>query len=100
VEVDVGHRDQVAVEEAAEREVGLDRVDVREAGQVADDRADGAAAPAAGRERVPRRAGAADLERDLARELEHLPVEEEEAGEAELVDQGELLVQAAPDPSK
>ena len=38
----------------AEREVGVDRVDVREPGQVADDRADRAAAAAAGRERVAR----------------------------------------------
>ena len=95
VEVDVGHRRELAVEEAAEREVVRDRVDVREAGQVADERADRRAAPAAGRQDVPHRAGAAHLERDLARELEHLPVEEEEAGEAELVDERELLFQRA-----
>ena len=47
VEVDVRDRGQLAVEEAAEREVVRDRVDVREAGQVADDRADRAAAAAA-----------------------------------------------------
>ncbi len=93
VEVDVGGRDELAVEEAAEREAGLDRVDVREAGQVADDRADRAAAAAAGRERVPGRAGAAHLERDLAGELEHLPVEQEEAGELQLGDQRQLLPQ-------
>ena len=61
VEVDVGHRRELAVEEAAEREVVRDRVDVREAGQVADERADGRAAPAAGRQHVPHRAGAAHL---------------------------------------
>ena len=93
VEVDVGHRRELAVQEAAEREVVRDRVDVREAGQVADERADRRAAPAAGRQHVPHRAGAAHLERDLARELEHLPVEEEEAGKAELVDQRELLLE-------
>src|SRR5256885_1828952 len=65
VEVDVGHRDEVAVQEAAEREAGLDRVDVREPGQVADERADRRAAPAAGRERVPRGPGPADLEPHL-----------------------------------
>ena len=89
-----GHRDELAVEEAAEREVGRDRIDVREAGQVADDRADGAAAAAAGRQR---RAAASRAPRtssgDLARELEHLPVQQEEAGEAELADQRELLVE-------
>src|SRR6266542_1855309 len=96
VEIDVRHRRQLAVEEAAEREVVLDRVDVREAGQVADERADGRPASAAGRQYVPHRAGPAHLEGDLARELEHFPVEQEETGEPELVDQHELLVQAAP----
>ena len=71
-----------------------DRVDVREPGQVADDRADRAAAAASRREEVARRAGPAHLGGDLARELEHLPVEEEEAREADLGDQGELLGEA------
>ena len=61
VEVDVGHRRQLAVEEAAEREVVRDRVDVREAGEVADERADRRAAPAARRQHVAHRAGAAHL---------------------------------------
>ena len=88
-----GTDDELAVEEAAEREVRRDRVDVREPGQVADERADGGAAAAARRQHVPHRARPAHLERDLARELEHLPVQQEEAGEAELVDQRELLVE-------
>ena len=79
VEVDVGHGGELAVQEAAEREVGADRVDVREPGQVADDRADRRAPPAARRERMPGRARAAHFDRDLACELEHLPVEQEEA---------------------
>ena len=87
VEVDVGDGDHLVVDEAAEREAGLDGIDVREAGQVADDRADARAAAAPRRQRVPRAAGAAHLERALARELEHLPVEQEEAGEAEPRDQ-------------
>ena len=45
---------------------------------------------------MPGRAGAAHLERALARELEHLPVEEEEAGQAEARDQRQLLVEARP----
>src|SRR5581483_6875421 len=94
VEVDVGHRLELAVEEPPEGEARLDRVDVGEPGQVADDRADRAAAAAAGRKRKPWRAGAAYLERDLACQLEHLPVEEEEAGEAQLGDQRQLLAQA------
>ena len=94
VEVDVGHRRELAVEEAAERELVRDRVDVREAGQVADERADRRAAAAARRQHVPHRAGPAHLERDLARELEHLPVQQEEAGEPELVDQRRALPRA------
>ena len=46
VEVDVGRLGDLVVEEAAEEEPGLDRVDVGEAGQVADDRGDARAAPA------------------------------------------------------
>ena len=54
VEVDVGDAGHLVVQEAAEREVRLDRVDVREAGEVADERADARAAAAAGRQRVAR----------------------------------------------
>ncbi len=68
---------------------------MREAGEVADDRADRAAAPAAGREQMPRRAGAAHLGGDLAGQLEHLPVQEEEATQAELLDQRELFCEAS-----
>jgi hypothetical protein len=91
VEVDVGSRDQLAVEEAAERKIRLHRVDVGEAGQVADDRPDRAATAAPRRQRVSRRIGAAHFDGDLSRELEHLPVEEEEPGELELGDQVELI---------
>ncbi len=91
VEVDVGNRRQLTVEEAAEREVVGDGIDVREAGEVADERADRRAAPAPRRQHVAHRAGAAHLVGDLARELEHLPVQQEEAGEAELADQHELF---------
>ena len=94
VEVDVGHAGHLVVEEAAERELRLDGVDVREAGEVADDRADARPSPSSRRERVSRRARAADLERALARELEHLPVQEEEAGQAKPRDQRELVVES------
>jgi hypothetical protein len=63
VEVDVGQRGDLLVEEAPEQQLVLDRVDVAEAGQVADDRGDArpaargpAAAPRAPRwRRGPRR---------------------------------------------
>ena len=71
----------------------LDRVDMGEPCQVADDRADGAAPAAPRRQGVSRRALPAQLARDLPRQLEHLVVEEKETGEPELRDQLELLVQ-------
>ncbi len=93
VEVDVGHRVELAVQEPTEREPRRDWVDVRETGQVADERADRAAPSAARRQRVARRVAAAHLPRHVGGELEHLPVEQEEPREPELVDQGELLVE-------
>ena len=79
VEVDVRHRGELVVEEAPEREVVRDRIDVREPGQVADDRADRAAAPTPRRQEAAGRVAAAHLQGAFPRELEHLPVEQEEA---------------------
>jgi hypothetical protein len=93
VEVDVRDRDELPVQEAAEREPRGDRVDMGEPGQVADDRADRAPPASPGWKEMARRAGPAHLERHLARELEHLPVEEEEAREPQLGDQRELFSQ-------
>ena len=87
VEVDVRHRRELVVQEASEREAVLDRVDVREPGQVADDRADRAAPSPPRRQEHARRAAAAHLERALPRDLEHLVVEEEEPRQAEPSDQ-------------
>ncbi len=94
VEVDVGHRGELPVDEAAEREVVLDRIDVREPGQVADDRADRAPPPPPRWEEHPRRVAAPHLERTVARELEHLVVEQEEPRQPEPPDQRELALQA------
>ena len=95
VEVDVRNRCELAVQEAPEREVVLDRIDVGEACEVADDRADRAAPSSSGREKVPRRVPAPYLERGLAGELEHLVVEEEEPREPELLDQLQLVLEAS-----
>jgi hypothetical protein len=54
VEVDVGHGGELAVEKAPERQVGGDRIDMRETGQVADHRPHGAPAAAARREQMAR----------------------------------------------
>ena len=94
VEVDVRHRSELAVQEATEREIVRDGIDVREAGEVADDGADGASSSTARRQEAPRRVRTPHLARAFARDLEHLVMEEEEAGEPELVDQCELALQA------
>src|SRR5205823_4667109 len=58
-----------------------------------DERADRRATAASRRQYVPHRPLPPHLVRDLARELEHFPVEQEEAGEPELVDQRKLFFQ-------
>src|SRR3990172_3416424 len=90
VQVDIGHRGHLLVQEAPQEEVVLDRVDVRQPDQVADDRADRGAATAAGR----RGAGAAaHLLRHLVSEPQYLAVDEEEAGQAVALHQRQLLLQ-------
>ena len=93
VEVDVGHLGDLVVEEAPEEEPRPHRVDVREPGQVADDRADARAAAAPRGQQVARRVGPANLGRDLARELEQVEVQEEEAREPEPADHPQLLLE-------
>ena len=100
VEVDVRDRGQLVVEEAPERELVRDRIDVREAGQVTDDRADRAAAPPARRQEAAGRVAAAYLQGAFPCQLEHLPVEQEEPGQPELVDQRELALEASARPGE
>ena len=96
VEVDVGHCGQFMIEEAAERESCRDRVHVREAGEVAHDRADRRAPAAARWQCHARRVRTAHRDRDLARDLEDLTVQQEEARKAVVADQGELLLEPPP----
>ncbi len=94
VEVDVGNASERLVEEAAEEEVVLDRVDVREPDQVADDRGDrGTAPPPRGKPRAGPGGLAAHLAADLGGELHDVPVDQEEARQPVQVDQAELGVQ-------
>ena len=94
IEVDVRDRGELVVEKAPEREVVRDRIDVREAGEVTDDRADRAAAPPSRWQEAAGRVATAHLQGALAGEVEHLPVEQEEPREVELVDQRELALEA------
>ena len=93
VEVDVRQRGELLVQEAAEEQLVGDRVDVREPGEVADDRRHARPTAAAGRQQAARRLRPAHLRRHLARQLEHVAVEQEEAGQAEVADHAQLLVE-------
>ena len=92
VEVDVGHRGRFGVEEPPGEEFGLDGIDVGEAGQVADDRGDARPSSPPRRQDRAGRVGATDLEGDVAGQLEHVAVQEEEAGEVEVADDPELVL--------
>ena len=65
-------------------------------GEVTDDRGHRRAAAAAGRQQRARRVRPPHLDGDLARELQHVAVQEEEAGQAERVDHAQLLLQPRP----
>ena len=84
---------ELLVEEPAEEEVVGDGVDVREAGEVADDRGHRGAPPAPRRQQRAGGCRPADLHGDLARELQQVAVQQEEAGEAERADDPQLLLQ-------
>src|SRR2546423_15546447 len=91
VEIDVGQRSQLVVEEAADQQLVGDRVDVRESGQATDDR--GNARPPASSRRQQRAGavGAANLDRYLTSKLEHVVVEQEEARQPQRLDDPHLL---------
>ena len=98
VEVDVRHRRPLFVEEAPEEEAVAQGVDVREADEIADERADRrAASPSRRQPGDAARGAAAHLRRLLAGHLQQLPVDEEEAGEPPLSHQRQLLAQAGID---
>ena len=96
VQVDVRQRGQLLVQKAPDQQLIGDRIDVREAGQVADNRGHARAAAAPGRQQRPRAVWAAHLDRDLARQLEQIVVEQEEAGQPQRLDDPQLLKEAAP----
>src|SRR5207248_1378628 len=66
---------------------------MREPGQVADDRRHARTTPAPRRQESARGIRTAYRDRHLARQLEHVAVEQEEAGQAEPADDHELLVE-------
>ncbi len=95
VEVDVRKRGQLVVEESPDQQLVGDRVDVRESGQVADDRGDARAATAARRQQRPGSVRPADLDGHLAGQLEQVVVKEEEPRQVERLDDPQLFVQSS-----
>src|SRR6266478_8358284 len=82
VDVHIGHRDPLGVQEALEEEAVTDRVDVRD--------------PEAVRGERPGRGAAAGPDGDplLARVMDEVPDDQEVAGESHLLDDRELVVEA------
>src|SRR6266516_319095 len=87
IEVDVGHRREALVQEPAQEQAVGDRVDVRQAEQVADDGRYRRAAPTAG-EQVSLGAPAAPshVRRYLAGQVEQVVVDQEESTESMVFD--------------
>ena len=79
VDVDIGHRHAFRVEEALEQEVVLERIEVRDAGRVGDQRAGSRATSRADRNAV------------VARPLDEVPDDQEVAAVAHAVDHAELV---------
>ena len=93
VEVDIGQRPELFVQKAADQQLVGDRIDVREAGEKADDRGHARAPAASGRQQCSGGVRSPHLGRNLARELEHVVMQHKEPGQAELLDDPQLLLQ-------
>ena len=94
VEVDVGHAAQGFVEESAQEEVVLHRVDVRKPYQVADDRRyRGATSPARRKARTRPRGFSANFPRDRDGQVHDVAVDEEKPCEPVQIHEPKLRVQ-------
>src|SRR5213078_4024663 len=96
VEVDVGRLGDLLVEEAAEEQPAANRVDVGEAREVADDRADARATAPTRRQEHPRRVRPANLAGHRAAELEQVVMEQEEPRQTKLAGHPQLRFEPAP----
>src|SRR5437899_188190 len=92
IEIDIRHRRERLVQEAAQKELVGDGIDVRQAEKVANDRGDRRPASPAGKEVAhgPTRP-APDVGRDFAGEIEEVMIDEEEATELVVLDQLQLV---------
>ncbi len=94
VEVDVGRLGDLLVQESPQEQPAAHGVDVGEAGEIADDRADTRPAAPAGWEESAHRIRPPDLRRHLARQLEDVVVEQQEPGQLQRANQPQLLLEA------
>ena len=94
VQVDVRRRCHVAVEKPAEEQAVSHRIDVGEAGQVADDRSDRRSAPTARREPPSRRSSRTAGVCDFPGDFQDLAVQQEEPGQAMVSDEREFLFES------
>ena len=92
VQVDIRDRAQRLVQEAAQKEVRLHRIDVGETDEVADDGGDGGApSPSRWQPRMGPGGIASDPGGHLTGQIHDVPVDEEEARQAVVLHQAELL---------
>ena len=100
VEVDVGERRHVLGDEAFQGEAPLQGIDVADADEVSDQQGHRRAAPPSGRPLLDRGLGVyqSPLLHDALGDEHDLPVEQQEAGQVEALDQSKLLLEALPDP--
>src|SRR3989454_8345641 len=92
IEVDVRHRGEGLAQEPPDEEPGGNRIDVREAEQVAHDGGDGRAATATREQatlRPPR--AAPHVGGDLAGEVEQIVIDEKESAEPAVLDEPQFL---------
>ena len=91
VQVDVRKRSQLLIEEAPDQQLVGDWVDMREACQVADDRGDARASTPPRWQQCASGVWSPHLDRDLAGELEHFVMQQEESRQLQCLDDPELL---------
>src|SRR5207247_5072947 len=96
IEIDVGHRRERLVQESSQKEFVGDRVDVRQAEEIAHDGGDrGAASPAGQQIAAGAPGAAANVGGDLTGKIEKVVVDEKEAAELVVLDEAQLIVEPA-----
>src|SRR5438876_4477113 len=96
IEIDVWHRRERLVQKTAQKELVGDRVDMRQAEEIADDRGDRGAASPAGQQVAAGAARAApNVRRDVARQVKEVMINKKEAAELVMLDEPQFFVEPA-----